>query len=205
MPAAQTNNIYTMTTGEGISIVLMVLAFPISILSIVFMLIAIPFVLNRWRGCFGLVLFSTILGVLAVLFFISGIGTLISLLDSVLATPVRENFTWEIGMMIPGSMMVLLATTSFMTFMIRPPKRKGKKKDKRQGKDKKGKAKKGRKAKKAEEELPAFKSLGKGEVDDEHYKYTEVELLEDEEPEQIQKPKSKKVQKGVKKGKGRTK
>ncbi|WP_455391541.1 hypothetical protein [[Eubacterium] cellulosolvens] len=181
MPSALTTNIYTMETGEGINIVLMVLAFPISMINIVFMIIAIPFVYMRKRGCFILVLFATILGVLAIAFFINGINTLINLLDSVLDTPVRENFTWNATIVIPSLAVGMLIAAAVLTFVIRPPKEK--KKDKKKGR---GKAhEKTKMAKPEEEALPTFEVLGKP----------------GKEPEQKPKPKkgSKKGQAGKKK------
>ena len=157
MPAGRSNNINTMSQGQAASVVLMVLAFPISIISIVFMIIAIPFVFNRHRICSGIIITALILNVLAFIFYINGIETLIGLLDSVLETPVRENFTWSgiIALPIIGIGLLIPAYIFARIIRLRSTK-KAEKKGKRKGKQKPTPQKK---PKKDDELLPTFEVL----------------------------------------------
>jgi hypothetical protein len=157
MPAGRSNNINTMSQGEAAGVVLMVLAFPLSIISGIFIVIAIPFVFYRHRISTGIIITALILNVLAFIFFINGIETLIGLLDSVLETPVRENFTWSGIIALPIIGIGLLIPGYILARMVRlPSTKKVGKKDKKKGKGKK-------KPKKEDEPLPTFEILDKPE------------------------------------------
>ncbi len=149
IPTGRTTNIYTMTQGEASSIVLMVAAFPLTLICIILMIIAIPLVIKKSRWSFWLVLVATIIGTLAIIFYINGIETLVNLLDSVLNTPVRENFKWHYSLSQPIAAIGLLIVSCVLTFMTRPTKS-------APMVDRKGKIKK---SKADEKELPTFQVI----------------------------------------------
>ena len=186
MPAARTINIYTADSGESVSVILMVAAFPLSIISMIFMILALPFVVYPKRGASGLILFAAILSLLAIIFYVNGINTLVNMIDSVLKTEVRENFSWNIELILPIIPVVLLFIAYIFAFMVRPPK----KKDKKKGIDKPGKKKKAKVGQKAEE-LPTFEVLKKP-AEVEPVAIEEYEVEDEQEIKEEQKPKVKK-------------
>jgi hypothetical protein len=162
VPAGRTNNVYTMDQGSAFSIVLMVAAFPITIVSMIFMLLAIPFIIKNHRTGFIVIQISLILLVLSIVFFVNGIETLVTLIDSVLDTPVRENFQWSANLVVPILAIILLILAAIFSFIIRPAKEVKEKKKKGRGKGKE-------KAKDSEDtvldELPIFEPLSETDAD----------------------------------------
>jgi hypothetical protein len=157
MPAGRTNNIYTAENTKSLSIALMVAAFPMTILCIIILIISIPLVYIRHRKAFGVLLLATIIGLLAILFYINGIETLVDMLDSVMDASVRDGLSWSSMIALPAGAIGLLFVTVIMAFMIRPPKES--KADRKTGS--KSKRKSGKKS------LPDFKVKSDTDVVDE--------------------------------------
>lgn len=156
LPTARTNNIYTMDQSEALSIVLMVAAFPLSIIGIIFMFIALPLINCCIRKASWVILGAMVLSILAFAFYMNGINTLVNLLDSVLVTPVRENFTWTPFFALPVSSVVLIIMAFIFSWKLRSED------------IKKSEATEAKKVKrgKAKESLPTFKVIEKPEGED---------------------------------------
>ena len=156
LPTARTNNIYTMDQGEASSIVLMVAAFPLNIVSIILMIIAFPLIDCCIRKASWVILAAMIFSILAFAFYLNGINTLVNLLDSVLVTPVRENFKWTPFFALPVISVVLSIIAFIFSWKLRAEDIK---------KSKTIEAKKTRRGK-AKEALPTFKVIEKPEVEE---------------------------------------
>ncbi len=122
-----TINIYTMEKSEYYNIIFMVLAFPFTIVSLILIGIALPLTFIRSRAGTILILIAAILGILAITFYINGVNTLVSLLDSVLAADVKEGLSFDQTALLIPSIAVVLSFISFgLAFINQRPKIKAK-------------------------------------------------------------------------------
>jgi hypothetical protein len=114
-----TINIYSMGQDQFISIVLMVVAYPLSLISIVFGLIAIMFLFFKKRIGRYLLLTAAILGLLGFIFYLNGLNTLVDLLDSALVTDIKSGYEldWSI-MSLPIVSAILLFIGFGLTFLM---------------------------------------------------------------------------------------
>jgi hypothetical protein len=118
-----TINLYTITQNDFISVILMVLAFPFTLVSIILILIALPFVFKSHRIGTILILISAILGLLAIIFYINGLNTIINLLDSSLKTDIREGYSLNMAIIsIIISSIILLFIAFAFSFLNHFPK-----------------------------------------------------------------------------------
>ncbi len=119
-----TINIYSMEQGQFISIILMVLAFPFTIIGLVFGLLAIIIVnlqrQKRSKKARGLIIISAIFILLGLVFYLNGLNTLVDLLDSALVTNIRDGFELNTPIIsLQAISVVLLFITFGLTFVKR--------------------------------------------------------------------------------------
>ena len=137
-----TINLFTLEQGEFYNIVLIVLAYPFTIISLVLSVIAIPLILLSNRFGTIILIISVIIGVLGIVFYIQGINMLVTVLDSSfelsgLSIDVPGAFKFN-ALIIPyfSLAMVLLVISFILSFINQMPKERKKKGDKRKGKEK---------------------------------------------------------------------
>jgi hypothetical protein len=116
-----TINIYSMEGNQFTSVVLMVIAFPLTLLSLTFGILAIPLHFKKPRAGRVLMLIAGILGLLGVVLYLNGLNTLVELLDSALVTDIRAGY--ELNYMVvslPLISAILMFVAFGLTFMKRP-------------------------------------------------------------------------------------
>jgi len=124
-------NIFTVEQGEFYNIILMVVAFPVTIIGMCFAIIAIPFIFKSHRAGTVLLLIALIIGILGFVFYINGLNTLVNVLDSSfklngLSIDVPAGFELN-AMLIPAiSMSIILLVIGFIISLLNQyPKIKG--------------------------------------------------------------------------------
>lgn len=110
-----TINLYSMTQGEFFSIITMIIAFPLSIICIILIGLALPFVFKSHRIGTWLILIAAIIGTLAIYFYINGLNILVDLLDSELETDIRGGFSFN---MVFLSLPIISATLLYVGFIF---------------------------------------------------------------------------------------
>ena len=123
-----TVNIYTIEQSELFGVLLMIVAFPLTLISIIFGMIAIPLVFKRHRFSSYLLLSAGIIGALALIFYINGLFTLVNLLDSSVKETldtgvIGEGFNLNYGvLLIPITTVIMFFIGSVLAFLNRIPK-----------------------------------------------------------------------------------
>jgi hypothetical protein len=140
-----TINIFTMEQNEFYSIILLVLAFPFTLISLILTVLAIPLVLLSHRLGTILILVALIVGILGYVFYFNGFNTLIDVLDSTFklnGMSIDVPAGLELNGLVPliyGVSMALLVTGFITAFINQLPKQPKQKKEKKGKKDKKEK------------------------------------------------------------------
>ena len=112
-----TINIYTLSQSEGIDILLIILAFPLAIISIILCILAVILIFAKKRAGAYLGIAAFIIMILVVIFYFRGMETLLNQISIV-----EEYFSWSYGIMVTGVGAGFMAAGSVIAFIVRPPK-----------------------------------------------------------------------------------
>ena len=110
-----TINIMMISQTQAVSIMLMVIAFPLTIVGMIFCVIAIFFVYKQKRIGILIILLAGILQMLAVVFYVNGINTLIGLIGFV-----EPWFSWTYGLFLSTASFILLFVAFVIMLKFRP-------------------------------------------------------------------------------------
>ncbi len=116
-PGVLTINIYTLSQSEGVDIVLLVLAFPIAIVSIILTVLAILLILLKKRAGAYVAISAFILMLLIIIFYYRGMVTLLNQIDII-----QDYFEWSYGIVVTGVGAGFMGAGGVLAVIIRPPK-----------------------------------------------------------------------------------
>jgi hypothetical protein len=112
-----TINIYTLSQSEGIDIVLIILAFPLAIVSIILSIIALILIITKKRIGAYFSIAAFILLILVVIFYFRGMETLLNQISIV-----EDYFSWSYGIVVTGIGAGFMLIGSLLALITRPPK-----------------------------------------------------------------------------------
>jgi hypothetical protein len=112
-----TINIYTLSQSEGLDIVMIIMAFPLAIISVILSILSIILIIFNKRAGSYLSVVAFILMILVVIFYFRGMATLLNQISIV-----EDYFSWSYGIIVTGIGAGFMTAGSILALVIRPPK-----------------------------------------------------------------------------------
>jgi hypothetical protein len=110
-------NVIPLPQGQFISVILMFMAFPLTVISIILTIVAIIFTYLDKKRRAHLMLSAAILEFFAVIFFVNGANTLLNLIEFL----TEEDFSWNVlGLLIPTLAAVFILVAFLLQVIYRP-------------------------------------------------------------------------------------